>query len=355
MPPPWVRVLALLAWAVAAVSSGSAQQDSAEDLGRSLEKDVPALSARLIGLEHAQGVLVGALIDGRGNADESDVLRRMTRRLSSAAGASSDPEAERGFDALGDDAAAIVRRAYAFHREVVAVFAGVPPADRKRAVDAAVRRYKSRPGLALPDAPKDMTILYDHPYTSFVPPRAGETEPRRELAYPALTGFVWSAHWYQLAVLAALESSDPAERDRDLARVADRFTRKLTAGTPPDGFPTELPLAPAIAPGLTLVHERAASIVDNLNMMLDVLTDVLVHPGVTDRQAAVNEVMAQFTNREYRCVQAEEWMVVALRHSIFAQGGPALGTMTEYERNGFSGTHGQHYGPRRAPPACDAE
>jgi hypothetical protein len=54
-------------------------------------------------------------------------------------------------------------------------------------------------------------------------------------------------------------------------------------------------------------------------------------------------------------VQEQEWIVVALRHSIFAQGGPALGTMTTYERNAFSGNHGQHYGPRRAPPACDPE
>jgi hypothetical protein len=46
---------------------------------------------------------------------------------------------------------------------------------------------------------------------------------------------------------------------------------------------------------------------------------------------------------------------MALRHSIFAQGGPALATMTTFERNAFSGNHGQHYGPRRAPPACDPE
>jgi hypothetical protein len=66
-------------------------------------------------------------------------------------------------------------------------------------------------------------------------------------------------------------------------------------------------------------------------------------------------LIEQFTNRRYRCVQVDEWIVVALRHSIFAQGGPALGTMNGYERNGFSGVHGQHYGPRRLPPPCDPE
>ena len=103
------------------------------------------------------------------------------------------------------------------------------------------------------------------------------------------------------------------------------------------------------------MHSGAASIVDNVNMMLNVLTDVLVHAAVADRQPAVNEVITQFTDRQYRCVQADEWILVALRHSIFAQGGPALGTMTRDERNAFSGNHGQHYGPRRAPPPCEAE
>jgi len=85
-----------------------------------------------------------------------------------------------------------------------------------------------------------------------------------------------------------------------------------------------------------------------------VLTDVLVHPKVANRRVAVDDVIAQFTDRQYRCVQIDEWIILALRHSIFAQGGPALSTMNTYERNGFSGAHGQHYGPRRPPP-CDPE
>ena len=43
-------------------------------------------------------------------------------------------------------------------------------------------------------------------------------------------------------------------------------------------------------------HERAATITDNLNIMLSVLVDVLVHPVVTNRRAAVNHVIAQFVD-----------------------------------------------------------
>jgi hypothetical protein len=200
-----------------------------------------------------------------------------------------------------------------------------------------------------------MTILYDHRYTSFVPPKPPDTEPQRNLHYPKLTGFMWASHWYELALLEALDSPDTASRARALATVAGRFEQKLSGGVPLDGYPSELPLAPAIAPGLVAIHERAASIVDNLNMMLDVVTDVLVNAPLADRAAALDEVLSQFTNRNFRCVQDDEWIVVALRHSIFDQGGFALAPMKGYERNAASGGHGQHYAIKRAPPSCDPE
>jgi hypothetical protein len=356
--PPLALLSAILASAIVYSPPASAQRDTAAPgAGLSLEQISPELNARLVGIERAQGVLYGALVAGNGKVDEVDVLRRMTSRLwETAASSKPDPQADAGFAALGTRGAQIIQRAHAFHREVLAIFAGLPARERKGALDAAVQRYRSRRELALGDAPKDMTILYDHPYTSFVPPKPGDSEPIRQLAYPALTGFTWASHWYQLAVQEPLESFDnPAERQRGLATVTERFRRKLSSATPPDAFPTELPLAPSIAPGFVALDDRAAAIVDNLNMMLDVIGDVLVHPRVTDRRAAVNEVFTQFTDRDYRCVQAEEWIVVALRHSIFEQGGPALATMTVNERNAFFGGHGQHYAGRRLPPPCDAE
>lgn len=321
----------------------------------SLETIAPALNTRLRALEHAQGVLFNALIAGTGKVDESAVLQRMTRQLGET-GAGLDSEADQGFDALGPRGARAIRRAYAFHREVVAIYAGRPPRERKLALDAALRRYREGPAPVLPDAAKDMSILYDHPYTAFVPPVPPQSEPQRRLAYPALTGFMWAARWYQLAVLEALEPfGATVERDRDLATVATRFVDKLSSGAPPNAFPEELPLAPAIAPGLVSLHDRSASVIDNLNMMLEVITDVLEHPAVADRHAALDAVIAQFTDRQYRCVSTDEWILVALRHSIFAQGGFALAAVTGNERNAFSGVHGQHYGPRRAPPPCEPE
>jgi hypothetical protein len=314
----------------------------------------PPVHARLIGEERAQALLFEALAAPGRRLAERAVRQRMTHLLADAAHAADDVDIVRGFDVLGPAAARLVRGGFAFQREVMAIYASRPPADRRAALDAAARRYQAGPGPVIGDAAKDMSILYDHPYTSFVPPVPPEAEPHRELAYPALTATLWAARWYGLAVLTPFEDFPAgAARDRALEFVEGRLRAKLALAAPPEAPPSELPLAPAIAPGLVATHEGAASILDNLHMLLDVLADVLVHPKVANRRAAVASVVEQFSTRQYRCVQADEWIVVALRHSIFAQGGPALTPMTARERNAFSGVHGQHYGPRRAPPPCD--
>lgn len=315
----------------------------------------PAVYARLIGEERAQALFFEALAARGGRLAERPVRQRMTHLLADAPhDAAPDADAVRGYDVLGPAAARLIRGAFAFQRDVIAIHASRPPAERTAALEDAVRRYQAGPAPVIGDAAKDMSILYDHPYTSFVPPVPPEAEPHRELAYPALTAALWAARWYGLAVLTPFEDFPAgAERVRALAVVEGRLRAKLALAAPPEAPPSELPLAPAIAPGLVALHERSAAVIDNLHMMLDVLADVLVHPKVTNRRAAVATVVEQFSTRHYRCVQVDEWIVVALRHSIFAQGGPALAAMSARERNAFSGVHGQHYGPRRAPPPCD--
>jgi hypothetical protein len=337
-------------------ASSWAQNDRRVDApAQSLQVVAADLNARLVRIERAQGVLFGALASGRA-LDESEVVRRVIARVSGQRPGDRDPEADEGFAALGSRVSGLVRHAHEFHREVASILAGVPPEGRRRALDAAVDTYRRRPDVALPDAPKDMTILYDHPYTSFVPPVPPETEPRREHQYPRLIGLLWATHWYELAVLEPLQDLDDRRaREQGLSIVARRFEQKLSESAPPDAFPTELPLAPAIAPGLVALHERAAAIIDNLDIMMDVIADVLVHRDVTNRQSEIDRIATQFMDRHYRCVQTDEWIVVALRHSIFDQGGFALKPMAGYERNAFFGGHGQHYAVRRAPPPCDAE
>jgi hypothetical protein len=342
-------LLFLLSLSAALPHASRAQQAAdADRLITSFMSEWPDLYARLIGMERAHGVFYAALARGKGKVNEPEVFRLMTGRLAQRASSSRpDPEADKGYAALGPRAAEIIRRTHEFHREVLAIFAGLDASNRARALDAAVDRYLSRRDVALPDVPKDMTILYDHPYTSFVDE---DFTPRRKLTYPSLTGFVWASHWFQLAAEEPLELlADSRERLEGVKVVTERFHRKLSSGKPPDAFPTELPLAPCISPGLVSAHVRAAAIIDNLNMMHDVLADVLTHPKVGDVRAAIDEVIVQFTDPRSRIVEVDDWITMALRHSIFQQGGPALGTMTANERNNSG--HSQHSrGARAMPP-----
>ena len=306
------------------------------------EREHPELCALLVGTARAHGVLYGELARGRARVREVETFALMMRRMSPGALMSRpDPEAEAGYAVLGAKGAAVIRRAQAFQLEVLAVLATVDPSERTKALDQAADRYLSRPDVSLPDAPKDMTILYDHPYSSIViaPPGA----PKRKT--PRLKGAVWAAAWLQLAAEEPLELMAGADRARGLKVVTDRFQRKLAYGAAPHTFPSELPLAPSIAPELVTTHLRTAAIIDNLNMMHAVLADVLESAKAGNVRAALDEVIAQFTSRTYRVVEVDDWIRMALRHSIFEQGGPAIGVMTVSDRNGSG--HLQHLGGGR--------
>ena len=327
-------VVVAAAWPTCAAAQGTT---AVERRVAAFERDHPELHALVVGTTRAHGVLYGALARGRAKVREAETFGLMTRRTSPGAPVSRpDPEAEAGYAMLGAKGAEVIRRTQAFQLEVLAILAAVNASERTKALDEAVDRYLSRPEVSLPDAPKDMTILYDHPYSSILVPVPGA--PKRKT--PRLKGFVWAATWLQLAAGEPLELSTGAERARGLEVVTDRFQRKLAYGKPPQTFPSELPLAPSIAPELVTTHLRSAAIIDNLNMMHAVLADVLEHPKVTGVRAAIDDVVEQFTSRTYRVVDVDDWIRMALRHSIFEQGGPAIGVMTVSDRNGSG--HLQH-------------
>ena len=122
--------------------------------------------------------------------------------------------------------------------------------------------------------------------------------------------------------------------------VTNRYYAKLSYGEPPQFFPSELPLAPAIAPGLIFLSPQSAMIWDNLSMMQEVLADVLASPQVEDVQAAVDEAVNWFMDPAEGVTDQDFWEIMALRHGIFFQGGYPIAVMTESERN--LGGHAAH-------------
>jgi hypothetical protein len=310
-----------------------------------LERTHPEMYATLVRLERAHGVLFGQLAKegdavraSLGDAQTFEFEFEMLERLSALVheegtlDAAAD-EAAAGYAVLGPKASAIIARGNAFHREVLGILADpaiTEFASRRAAVAGAVERYRSRPEVALPSQPKDMDILYDHEFALGF--RTG---------YADLDGLIWAGHWLKLAATEPLTDLAEAEaRAAGLDTVRARYYAKLSFGEPPEFFPSEIPLAPAIAPGLIFLSPESAMIWDNLTMMQEVLADILASPDVTNVRAAIDDAVGHFMDPTYAMTDQGEWEIMALRHGIFFQGGYPLAVMTESELN--VGGHAAH-------------
>ncbi len=311
-------------------------QDAGE-LGRAdaLLQHHPGLHDLLVRLERAQGVLLDELVrEGeavRASGDdvptfgfEFDMVDRLTFLVQGEGKAEQEAEAAAaGYAALGDRGADIVSWGQAFQREVVSILADPEVPDPSAALASAVSRYRSRPEAALPSVPKNMDILYGHAYALGF--RTG---------YADLDGLLWAGHWLRLAATEPL-TDFPAgpERVAGIDTVTTRYYSKLSYGEPPQFFPSEIPLAPAIAPGFIWLSPESAMIWDNLSMLLEVLTDVLASPETPDVPGGIEAAIDFFMDPDLAVTDQDEWEIMALRHGIFFQGGYPLSVMTESERN----------------------
>ena len=309
-----------------------------------LERTHPEVYEIMVRLERAHGVLFGRLAkegevvrasgeDAPTFEFELEMLERLTGMVQEE-GTLEDvaEEAAAGFAVLGPRAAAIIARGNAFHREVLGILADpeiTEFAARRAALAEAVEWYRSRPEVALPSAPKDMDLLYDHPHALDF--RSG---------YADVDGLIWAGHWLKLAATEPLTDLRGAQRTAGLDTVIARYYSKLSYGEPPEFFPSEIPLAPAIAPGLIFLSPESAMIWDNLSMMQEVLADVLASPEVTDVRAAIDEAVEHFMDPTFAMTDQADWEIMALRHGIFFQGGYPLAVMTESELN--VGGHAAH-------------
>jgi hypothetical protein len=323
----------------AGVPAGAGAQENG-DLGghvSALQREYPELHDLLIRMERAHGVMFGGLAEEgevmRSRADtmptfgfELDMVERLTQLVSEPGTAEEvAEEAEQGFAVVGDRGAEIIARGNAFYREVLGILAetGMTFPQRRAAAAEAVGRYQSRPEVALPSAPKNMDILYDHPYALDF-----------RSAYTDLDGLIWAGHWLRLAATEPLtDFPDKAVRAEGIDTVTTRYFAKLSYGEPPEFFPSEIPLAPAIAPGLIFLSPESAMIWDNLSMMQEVLADILASPSVEDVDAALEDAIAFFMDPAEGITEQGVWEIMALRHGIFFQGGYPLRPMTESELN----------------------
>jgi hypothetical protein len=305
-------------------------------------REYPVAHELVVRLDRTQDLLFGQLIiEGdavRASADtlpspdfEFDMLNELGM-IAGEGGSFDDTNLpEDGLALFNPRAAAIVQWGDEFRRGVLGVLSDRSVTDfqgRRAKLAELVAIYQSRADVALPTVPKNMDILYQHPEARDF--RTGYTD---------LGGMIWAGHWYKLAITKPLVDLSGAELVAGLDTVQARYFAKLSYGDPPNYFPSELPLAPAIAPELGFMSPATVAILDNLSMFEEVISDVLVSPTVADAQAGVEQMVDFFLSPTLGVTTSVGFGTMALRHGIFFQGGYPLIYMEKSERNAGGHNH----------------
>jgi hypothetical protein len=105
----------------------------------------------------------------------------------------------------------------------------------------------------------------------------------------------------------------------------DRFWDMLR--DPPAHLPSVMPMTAAIAPEFSRRHPRAAVIFDNLHMLHDIISDILVSPKIprTRKQAEIYEALGRFQDASSDVLPMEHWWMMGEMMGLEKMGGPAVG------------------------------
>lgn len=285
----------------------------------------PALDRLFNAFDYGHGVLYETLwskADAPAELLEEEIYHRLTREILPNPPRLPMPEASfmPEYARLVPVAKEMFEWAHILHRQTYDILAdrSLSEAERDRAMAELLEHYEASP-LAFTSVPKGMAVM-DEQYFS--------TEFRA--LYPRFNGLIWAYHWLQIAVYEPLLLfDDPERRQAAMQGTLVRFWQML--GDPPATLPSEMPMTPAIAPTFTERYPRFAAIFDNLHMMHDVISDILVSEEV-ERSEVRPEIYRQaelFRDPVPMAVRHEEWIDMALAHGIDAQGGPATGWLPE--------------------------
>lgn len=239
-----------------------------------------------------------------------------------------DEDAEKAYvdnGAINRHTSEILRRGRNFENRLFEIFIDDNISDKRAGVNAAITDYLSDDRHSVSTFPKKGEFLVEHDQAAGF-----------KTAFPRLSGLLWTQQWLQLASLEAVivETLDK-QFTRSVDTTLERFWSKIGTEGGMSMFPppSELPMAPAIAPDLYTLSPEAAIILDNLNILETVVADILSYPGEEDRGAKMDTAVALFTNKEADGSKPAEYLLFALRGGIYNQGGPAIGDLTRSERN----------------------
>ncbi len=261
-------------------------------------------AARLFnGFDYGHAILYERLLSGTGDRLEED-FRYLTTdllvrppRLGVAEEAIAPHYARTAWRAMQ-----IFDWAHLLHRQIYDVLSDerLGVTAKSEEIERLTDTYLANHRLALAPHPKLMELMDDQFYSQ---------EFRR--AYPRFNGLIWSYHWLQVGLYEPLlVDSTVTGRKAGVQAALARFWKMLEA--PERTGPTVMPMTPSIAPQFTRQHPRAAAIFDNLHMLHDIVSDILISEQVArDRKATeIYRALDQFQDGGKDLMPVEHWLMM---------------------------------------------
>ncbi|MEX0964888.1 MAG: hypothetical protein WDZ52_12685 [Pseudohongiellaceae bacterium] len=311
---------------IVAINANPATQQAQNELLMSLKMQANMSMSEMMaaGMGHGGGMAMG---NSNGPHHELEVEARV-RLLEMTRAKHSHEAARSAFNnssAINRHTAEVFKRGRGFEERLYTIYIDDSIDDKRAAVATAIEDYLSDDQHSVATAPKESDYLLEHDQANGL-----------KSAFPLLSGFLWTHQWLQLAALEAVILQGLDSQFNGGVNVAlERFWNKIgsAGGMTMYPAPSELPMAPAIAPDLYSQSPEAAIILDNLNLLETVIADILAYPNVENRDELMDQAVVFFTDKETNNAESMDYLLFALRGGIYNQGGPAVGELMQSERN----------------------
>ena len=208
--------------------------------------------------------------------------------------------------------------AHVLHRQIYDVYADerIPMAAKDSLIERITDYYLSNHDYAFVEVPKAMELMDEQSFSQAF---------RR--AEPKFNGLIWAYHWLQVGLYEPLVAyGTEAERRRGVEATVARFRRMLA--DPPASMPQVMPMTAAVAPEFARRHPRAAAIFDNLHMMHDIVSDLLLADTLSadGKRNAIYSQLAEFRDSTHNVMPLEHWgMMGEMMGGVDRMGGTGVG------------------------------
>lgn len=227
---------------------------------------------------------------------------------------------EPAYAKLAWDAKQMFDWAHLLHRQIYDIYSDerLPMEAKDAEIERVTDYYLTRRDFAFTTEPKSMQLMDAQPFSQAF-----------RKTYPKFNGLIWAYHWLQVGLYEPLiVGKTPDARKAGLQAGVARFWQMLE--DPPASMPREMPMTATVAPEFSRRHPRAAVIFDNLHMMHDIISDILLSDVVpkNGKRAEIYRQLAEFRDGSRNVMTMDEWRMMGdMMGGVDAMGGPATGLL----------------------------